>query len=377
MKRILLAFFSIYSLMHAFIYSRVKVLLPPSVPLAAALVVFMAVMIFAPVGTRLLERTGRHRAALVSAFAGYCWLAFIFYCFCGFLLLDFVSALCGLLNFTALFHLPDLTGALPVVLVLATAVCINIYGFFEARAVRVERFSLKSAKLPAGTDKVRIAQISDVHLGIGAGEKRMARILRAVESEKPDILVSTGDLIDGPLLETEAVAALLSKLRPGLGMYAVTGNHEVFAGLDNALRTTKALGFTVLRGEVWRVGNILNIVGVDDPATGCDGEEGKVLENSRNGLFTLLLKHRPLPAAGSLGLFDLQLSGHTHYGQLFPFRYLVALAYPLQNGPYNLSRGSVLYTSRGSGSWGPPVRVFARPEVTLVEVSRENNAAPD
>jgi len=129
-------------------------------------------------------------------------------------------------------------------------------------------------------------------------------------------------------------------------------------------------GFTVLRGEARRVGDILNIVGVDDPAADSDGDEAKILKSAENELFTLLLKHRPHPANGSVGLFDLQLSGHTHYGQLFPFRYMAELSYPLQNGPYHLSNGSVLYVSRGSGSWGPPVRVLARPEVTIIEVER-------
>jgi len=115
----------------------------------------------------------------------------------------------------------------------------------------------------------------------------------------------------------------------------------------------------------------LNIVGVDDPATGAPEDEKAILGKAQNGLFTLFLKHRPDPAEDSLGLFDLQLSGHTHYGQLFPFRYVSGFVYPLQNGPYYLSKGSMLYTSRGSGTWGPPIRVLATPEVTIFDIIRE------
>jgi hypothetical protein len=155
-----------------------------------------------------------------------------------------------------------------------------------------------------------------------------------------------------------------------LGKYAITGNHEVYAGLAESLEAERAFGFDLLRGEVKTVGNVLNIVGIDDPAAGMEENERAILAGAQNGLFTLFLKHRPDPSIGSLGLFDLQLSGHTHYGQLFPFRYIAALVYPLQNGPYYLAGGSVLYTSRGSGTWGPPIRVLAPPEVTIIDIVR-------
>ncbi|MDR3553545.1 MAG: metallophosphoesterase [Syntrophobacteraceae bacterium] len=368
MAGFLIVFFAIYSLMHAFVYSRVVILLGPSERVAAIL--FMALMIFAPVGSRMLERSGSLRAARACARAGYVWLGFIFYCFWGVLLVDTAGALLRVANFVGGFSLPVFAGPAAPICVLAAAAGINVYGYFEARSVRVERLVLKSSKLPAGIDRLRIAQISDVHLGLTAGPKRMERILRGIEAERPDILVGTGDLIDGKLESSEAVAALFSRIRTRLGKFAVTGNHEVYAGLEKSIEALRAWGFTVLRGEARRVGDILNIVGVDDPAADSNGDEAKILESAQNELFTLLLKHRPHPAGGSLGLFDLQLSGHTHYGQLFPFRYMVELSYPLQNGPYHLSKGSVLYVSRGSGSWGPPVRVLARPEVTIIEVER-------
>jgi predicted MPP superfamily phosphohydrolase len=222
-----------------------------------------------------------------------------------------------------------------------------------------------------GTDRLRIAQISDVHLGLLVREDRMADILSKVEAENPDILVSTGDLVDGNMTEIDALPALFGKLRPRLGKYAITGNHEVYAGLAQSLTAEKAFGFTLLSGQMITVDNILNIAGVDDPAAGLPEDEKKILEKAQNGLFTLLLKHRPDPLKESMGLFDLQLSGHTHYGQLFPFRYIAGLVYPLQNGPYYLPKGSILYTSRGSGTWGPPVRVLAPPEVTIFDIVRE------
>ena len=168
----------------------------------------------------------------------------------------------------------------------------------------------------------------------------------------------------------DKLAELFARVRPRLGMYAITGNHEVYAGLERSIRAEAELGFKVLTGEMTTVGDIINIAGVDDPATGREEEEQAILSSGRPGLFTILLKHRPDPSSGSLGLFDLQLSGHTHYGQLFPFRYLVERVYPLLNGPYQLEKGSILYTSRGTGTWGPPIRVLAPPEITIIDIVR-------
>jgi predicted MPP superfamily phosphohydrolase len=171
--------------------------------------------------------------------------------------------------------------------------------------------------------------------------------------------------------QIEGIPEMFEKIRPRLGMYAISGNHEVYAGLADSLIAERSFGFTVLSGEVKTVNNVLNIAGVDDPAAGLPEDEKAILSKTANGLFTVFLKHRPDPLDESLGLFDLQLSGHTHYGQLFPFRYIVGLAYPLQNGPYYLPKGSILYTSRGSGTWGPPIRVLAPPEVAIFDIVRE------
>jgi hypothetical protein len=372
MTRFLIAFLSVYSLLHAFVYFRVRVLLPEKWPFHLLLILFMALMVFAPIGTRLLERADHYVLARASALLGYGWLGFLFYAFWGFLLLGVVGIICGLGNFIAGSSLPTFTGSTAAVCVLFAALVINIYGYFEARSVRVERIVIKTAKLPAGTDRLRIAQISDVHLGLLVREERMGDILRKVEAEKPDILVSTGDLVDGDMTGIDALPALFAKLQPRLGKYAITGNHEVYAGLDQSVRAEESFGFTMLNGEVKTVDNILNIVGVDDPAADMHENEKAILGKVNNGLFTLFLKHRPDPVGESLGLYDLQLSGHTHYGQLFPFRYISSLVYPFQNGPYYLTKGSILYTSRGSGTWGPPIRVLAPPEVTIFDIVRQD-----
>jgi hypothetical protein len=169
------------------------------------------------------------------------------------------------------------------------------------------------------------------------------------------------------------LAGSLREITPRYGKYAITGNHEFYAGLDQALNFTRSAGFTVLSGEAVSIPGLINIAGVDDPAGSMLGlspavSEEKLLTGLPRGLFTLLLKHRPLIDKKAVGLFDLQLSGHVHKGQIFPFSIITWLYYPLHAGRLDLPGHALLYVSRGAGTWGPPIRFLSPPEVTVVEL---------
>ncbi len=183
-------------------------------------------------------------------------------------------------------------------------------------------------------------------------------------------MVATGDIVDAQIDHLDGMSELWQRLKPPLGKFAVTGNHEFYAGLDQALQFLERSGFTVLRGKGVTVAETVTLVGIDDP-TGDKQNETNHLTRHQRGLFTLLLKHRPRVNEKAADLFDLQLSGHAHRGQIFPFNYVTALEYPKQDGLYSLPSGSHLYTSRGTGTWGPPMRVLSSPEITLFEVVRE------
>jgi predicted MPP superfamily phosphohydrolase len=160
------------------------------------------------------------------------------------------------------------------------------------------------------------------------------------------------------------------------GKFAVTGNHEFYAGLDQAVRFTEEAGFTMLRGEARPVAGFMTIAGVDDPTGKRFGlfrgpEEGALLKGVARGRFTILLKHEPVIAKDATGLFDLQLSGHTHKGQIFPFNYIVKIFYPHDAGLVHLPQHAFLYVSRGSGTWGPPIRFLSPPEVTIIKLVHE------
>lgn len=193
------------------------------------------------------------------------------------------------------------------------SILITSYGLFEAVHIRTEHFEIRSQKIPETVGSVRIVQISDVHLGLMVREKRLNRILSAVRAAEPDIFVSTGDLVDGQMDNMSALAGMLREIRTRYGKYAVTGNHEFYAGLERSLDFTKKAGFTLLRDEGLTIAGLINIAGVDDPAgkrPELDGSvsEKELLSRFPRELFTLVLKHRPLVIRryGAILIFSFQ-----------------------------------------------------------------------
>jgi predicted MPP superfamily phosphohydrolase len=252
-------------------------------------------------------------------------------------------------------------------------------GAFEAWDIKLEKVTLASKKIPASLSGLRVVQISDVHLGLIVRHRRLRKILEAVKKADPDILVSTGDLVDGQINKLEGLAEMLQDIKPRYGKYAVTGNHEFYAGLEDSLAFTQKAGFTILRNEGMSLTDYFNIAGVDDRTQKYFDKSPEISEEAMLKVldrrkFTLLLKHRPEVNQKSLGLFDLQLSGHTHKGQIFPFNIITLLYFPIHWGILNPLDHCFLYVSRGSGTWGPPIRFLSPPEVTLIElVSKKNN----
>jgi hypothetical protein len=249
------------------------------------------------------------------------------------------------------------------------------YSVAEAARIGVERTRYGTDRLPPSVPRVRIVQITDVHLGLVHRNPKARAIAERVRAERPDILVSTGDFVDGRIDHVEGLAEIFREIPAPRGKFAVLGNHEYYAGLPQSLSFTRRAGFTVLRGEAVTVDNAVRFAGVDDPASMGFGAprgpgEAELLGDGPPGRFTVLLKHRPAADPASYGRFDLQLSGHTHHGQIFPFRLFTRLAYPLLAGDHPLPGGGTLHVSRGTGTWGPPMRFLTPPEITVIDIER-------
>jgi predicted MPP superfamily phosphohydrolase len=378
----LIYFISLYGGMHAYAFFRLRSAFPLGRTATAFLRVWMALMTLAPLLVRLAEGAGIEQMAGWMAWPGYIWMGCVFIFCAALAAMDIIRLTAWLSNRFFNTGVPVfLTAAITSKIALFLALPASGYSLYEARNIRTEQVTITTDKLSPGTRAIRIVQISDVHIGLLFGESRLESVLQAARSAQPDILVSTGDLLDGRLSREDILshqdnmAAMIASVPAKDGKYAVTGNHEVYAGLDQALDFTRKAGFTVLRNQSVSLPGGITISGVDDPGRRrirrqkVKPPEADILKYLSPGQFQLLLKHRPLIAKTGDRRFDLQLSGHVHKGQLFPFNLLVRLLFPIPCGTTTADNGSTIHVSRGSGTWGPPMRLLAPPEVTVIDIS--------
>lgn len=244
-------------------------------------------------------------------------------------------------------------------------------------SVPVKRVPVTLRRLPAALDGFTIALLSDVHLGPIAKRGFLDDVVRTVNGLEAGAVAIVGDLVDGAVAELGPAAAALKNLESRHGSYFVTGNHEYISGAAQWVEYLPTLGVRVLRNEhatISQDGAAFTLAGVDDRTAADSGEPGHgtdfdaALDGRDPAQPVVMLAHQPvLFAEAARREVDLQLSGHTHGGQMVPFNYLVRLDQPAVAG---LSRvgGSQLYVTRGVGTWGPPVRVGAPPEITLVQL---------
>jgi len=370
-----ISLFSIYSLLHLYVFLKIRGAFALSGLIAFFLITFMVLMVGAPFLVRLLERFEYGGSARTISYIGFTWMGLVFLFFFCSVVIDLyriVLYAIGIILHKE-FYLLTPSPKFVFFAALLPAVGIALAGYYEARSIRTETVVIRSPRIPEKVGTITIAQISDVHLGLIVRHKRLSKILNKVETAKPDMLVSTGDLVDGQIDNLTGLAELLRSVNPPLGKFAITGNHEFYAGLDQALRFFESAGFTVLRGETHNVAGIITVAGIDDQTGKYFGSyrgvsEGSLLSRNRNETFVLLLKHIPTVKKEALGLFDLQLSGHTHKGQIFPFSLITRLFFHNHAGLIDLPHGSKLYVSRGSGTWGPPMRFLSPPEVTIIKL---------
>ncbi|RYY60994.1 MAG: metallophosphoesterase, partial [Comamonadaceae bacterium] len=258
------------------------------------------------------------------------------------------------------------------------ALALTLLGLLNTRrTARVKRVDVPIAGLPQALHGFTIAQISDLHVGPTIRAAYVQRIVDRVNALEADVVAITGDIVDGPVPELRPHVAPLANLRSRHGSYFVTGNHEYYAGAGPWLAEVRALGIRVLMNEhvvLEREGAALVLAGVadytahqfdeshrSDPAAALAGAPARAGAK-------VLLAHQPRSAtAAAAAGFDLQISGHTHGGQFFPWIYFVRLQQPFTAGLHRLGRLWV-YVSRGTGYWGPPKRLAAPSEITRLRL---------
>lgn len=371
-------FLTLYGSLHFYLYRKItrafNLTLAPNI----ILIIVLCLLLLSPIIMRLMEGNSPERLTVTVAYIGYLWMGTIFLLFVLNLTVDVYRAIIYIIS---RISTPSLINLMPdrritLLTVLLLTVFINLYGLYEARNLKTREITLKTSKLPEGVEKLRIVQISDIHFGQINGVGLANRITGIVTGLDPDLLVSTGDLIDDGLRDRDKVEVLFRSIRTKYGKYAVTGNHEFYGDLSKNLKMTENCGFRLLRNKCVKVNEYINIAGVDDPAANSNGlvkaiDESRVVGGFSPDKINIFLKHQPVIDADSIGKFDIQLSGHTHDGQIFPFRYLVGFRYKFMQGIYYIGKSSCLYVSRGTGTWGPPVRFLAPPEITVIDLEKE------
>ena len=364
---------------HAYAFLRARQALSLGPGVSILLVIVMLFMVFCPIIIRLIEDAGLEGSARILSYVGYTWMGLLFLFVCASLVLDFYRLTVYGIHLVVHKDLTQITlsARMGFFVALLLSCSIAAYGLYAAFDIRTEHVTVKTSKIPAGLSKIRIVQITDVHLGLLVREARLGRILHAVREADPDILVSTGDLVDGQIDNMAALAAMFREIQPKYGKFAVTGNHEYYAGIDRVSQLYE--GCRIYHAPLAAGSRSPNSLGLPAWMTLQAGRMGltprsakrNYCRNTRGSSSRFFSSTGPLVDKEAMGLFDLQLSGHVHKGQIFPFVFATKIFFPYVSGLHEFEHGSLMYVSRGSGTWGPPMRFLSPPEVTVIDVIPE------
>jgi predicted MPP superfamily phosphohydrolase len=271
----------------------------------------------------------------------------------------------------------------------AATVAVVAAGTGSALAIRtaldpplVREVPVRLERLPPALSGLTIAQISDLHVGYTIGPREVRRVVELTNALRPDVVAITGDLVDGSVEQLRAATSELARLRARFGVWFVTGNHEYYSGVRSWTEELRRYGIRVLRNERATIGDggpggaTIDLAGVEDLGSRrsrfSPADLPAALAGRDPDRALVLLAHQPradaIADAVARGV-DLQLSGHTHGGQIFPWTYVVGLVFPYLNGLYRHAEGAAvgqIYVSPGTGYWGPPMRLAVPPEVAKV-----------
>ncbi len=249
--------------------------------------------------------------------------------------------------------------------VISVVALLVIYGFVNAHIIRVRTFDIKVAKEAGGRKTLDIAMASDIHLSSIINNGRIAAIVNKLNSLNPDIVLLPGDIVDGDLnpVVRQNLGEALRQIKAPLGVWAITGNHEYIGGAEKACKYISEHGVKMLRDSTVFIDSSFYIVGREDRSDRKRKPLIELMQNVDKKYPIILMDHQPfhLEEAEENGV-DLQLSGHTHYGQMWPFNYITDMVYELAYG-YLVKGSTHIYVSSGVGTWGPPLRIVANPEI--------------
>jgi hypothetical protein len=329
---------------------------------------------------RILERVTLSWFSSTLVLLGSFWLAAMVY----FLLFAFAIDIIRLLNFIVPFFPsfltvnPERTKEITSFAIIVVVLVIVLGGYINARTPIIKTLELSISKNGRTIKSLNIAVASDIHLGTIVCKSKLERIVQHINSLNPDLVLLPGDVVDediGPVIRNN-LGETLRKIRSKYGVFAITGNHEYIGGVEPACRYLAEHGITMLRDASVKIGDGLYVVGREDISIrGFTGKTRKPLSELMaevdKSYPVILMDHQPfrLAEAEANGV-DLQLSGHTHHGQLWPFNLITKKVYELSWG-YKKKGSTHYYVSCGVGTWGPPIRTGNRPEIINIKLQFE------
>ncbi len=367
---------SVYALINTHIFIRGWQAIPAGSSLRPWYAVIFWVLAASFIVGRFAERIALSWFSSAIVWMGSFWLAAMAYLYLTVLAIDLLRLVNHLLPFfpTLLTKDPERTRAVTAMVVVSAVTAIVIGGHLNARAPRVRTLDLSIAK-PSPIGRMTIVAATDIHLGTLVCRTFFDSIVDRINALEPDLVLLPGDIVDedlGPVVR-QNLGESLRRIRSRYGVYAITGNHEYIGGAEPACRYLTEHGVTMLRDSTAVVADGLVLVGREDlSAARFNGKQRKPLEEVMKdvdrSLPILLMDHQPsdLDAAVRNGA-DVQISGHTHHGQLWPFGYLAQLVYEVSWG-YRKKGDTHVYVSCGVGTWGPPVRTGNRPEIVAMNL---------
>lgn len=371
---------TVYGLVNLYIYTRGSQSISgfPEIK-----VYYVSIFLLLSLSYVIARFTGKFLPAPINAFfnfTGSFWLAAMAYFFMSILLIDFIRLLNHFLHFYPSFITNNyacfklyFAASLTIIIVI-----VIIAGFINAKDPAIKTLDISIHKKIKNISGLHVVAVSDIHMGVIIGKKNVAGLVEKINSLKPDIILLAGDIFDEdlqPVIDLN-LGEYLRNLKAPLGVFAITGNHEYIGGYKPAVKYLEDHNITVLIDSVVKVNDAFYLIGRNDKdAIRFGGKPRKklneLLEGTDKNLPVILLDHQPfkLHEAVENGV-DLQISGHTHHGQMWPFNYITRKVFELSWG-YKQKGNTHFYVSSGYGTWGPPVRLGNRPEIMSFHIKSD------
>lgn len=361
---VLIVYFSI----NYYIYNRGIQLIAPASALRPWIKTGFWIVAWAYIVGRIIERFHISWFTDVLTWTGSFWLAAMLFFFMLVLVVDILRLGNHFIGyFPQIFYTQSFKTGLLIFSISGVFLTV-LAGHINAVNPRIKQLVIELDKTANGMKEVKIAMASDIHMGTVIGPRRMNRLVTKMQELKPDLILFAGDVVDEDLQPVirHNLGQVLIKLHAPLGVYAITGNHEYIGGVNKAVKYLEEHNITFLRDTAVKINNAFYLAGREDRSKN-GTEKRKEISEILNGrdpdVPVIMMDHQPfeLDKVVNAGV-DVQFSGHTHHGQIWPLNYITEAMYEVSMG-YKRKGNSHFYVSNGFGSWGPPVRIGNRPEI--------------